>query len=148
VAGGEIMGYNTNRQSREEMKVNNDLQNSPNKGKPFAPLLPLALLMDDISASSSEMLALAVRDFKLGPLIGTKTAGALGHTAAYPLGDGSAISVTVDEYESRGGEKVNGIGVTPDITVERSIDDLVAGRDPQLKSGVEYLEKLVAKKNP
>lgn len=148
VAGGEIMGYNTNRQSRDEMKVNNDLQNSPNKGKPFSPLLPLTLLMDDVSASSSEMLALAVRDFKLGPLIGVKTAGALGHTAAYPLGDGSAISVTVDEYESRGGEKVNGIGVSPDITIERTIDDLVAGQDPQLKAGVEYLEKLVAKKNP
>ena len=148
VAGGEIMGYNTNRQSRDEMKVNNDLQSSPNKGKPFTPLLPLTLLMDDISASSSEMLALAVRDFKLGPLIGVKTAGALGHTAAYPLGDGSAISVTVDEYESRGGEKVNGKGVIPDMTVERTIDDLVTGRDPQLKAGVEYLEKLVAKKNP
>lgn len=146
VAGGEIMGYNSSRTSRDPMKVNNDLQNSPNKGKPFSPLLPLTLLMDDVSASSSEMLALAVRDFNLGPLIGVKTAGALGHTAAYPLGDGSAISVTVDEYESRNGEKVNGLGVTPDMTVERTIDDLVSGSDPQLKAGVEYLEKLVAKK--
>jgi carboxyl-terminal processing protease len=148
VAGGEVMGYNTNRTSHDPMKVSNDLQDSPNKGKPFSPLLPLVLLQDDVSASSSEMLALAVRDFKLGPLIGVKTAGALGHTAAYPLGDGSAISVTVDVYESRGGEKVNGIGVTPDITVERTIDDIVAGRDPQLSAGVDYLEKLVAKKNP
>jgi len=148
VAGGEIMGYNTNRTSRDPMKVSNDLQDSPNKGKPFSPLLPLVLLQDDVSASSSEMLALAVRDFKLGPLIGVKTAGALGHTAAYPLGDGSAISVTVDVYESKGGEKVNGIGVTPDITVERTIEDIVAGRDPQLSAGVDYLEKLVAKKNP
>lgn len=148
VAGGEIMGYNTNRTSRDPMKVNNDLQNSPNKGKPFSPLLPLVLLQDDVSASSSEMLALAVRDFKLGPLIGVKTAGALGHTAAYPLGDGSAISVTVDEYESKSGEKVNGVGVTPDMTVDRTIEDIVAGRDPQLAAGVDYLEKLVAKKNP
>lgn len=147
VAGGEIMGYNTNRQTREEMKVNNDLQNNPNKGKPFSPLLPLTLLMDNVSASSSEMLALAVKDFKLGTLIGTQTAGALGHTVAYPLGDGSAISVTVDEYESRGGAKVNGIGVTPDIAVDRSIEDLVAGRDPQLKTAVQYLEKVVAKKS-
>lgn len=146
VAGGEIMGYNTNRQNRDPMKVNNDLQDSPNKGKPFSPLLPLTLLQDDVSASSSEMLALAVRDFKLGPVIGVKSAGALGHTAAYPLGDGSAISVTVDEYESKGGEKVNGVGVTPDITVERTIDDIVAGRDPQLAAGVDYLEKVVAKK--
>ena len=56
--------------------------------------------------------------------------------------------MTVDVYESKGGEKVNGIGVTPDITVERTIEDIVAGRDPQLSAGVDYLEKLVAKKNP
>jgi carboxyl-terminal processing protease len=146
VAGGEIMGYTTNRQGRDPMKINNDLQDSPNKGKPFSPLLPLTLLQDDNSASSSEILALAIRDFKLGPIIGVKSAGALGYTSAYPLGDGSAISVTISEYESRGGEKVNGIGVTPDVTVERTIDDIVAGRDPQLAAGVDYLEKLVAKK--
>ncbi len=146
VAGGEVMGYNSDRKNREAMKVSNDLAAGPNKGKPFSPQLPLVVLIDDVSASSSEMFALAVRDFKLGTLIGVKTAGALGHTAAYPLGDGSAISVTVDEYESRGGTKANGIGVTPDVTVERTIQDLVSNRDPQLTSGVEYLEKQLAKK--
>ncbi|HEX2915447.1 MAG TPA: S41 family peptidase [Chloroflexia bacterium] len=146
VQGGEIMGYNTSRTNREPQKVSNDLAGGPDKGKPFSPLLPLVLLQDDVSASSSEMLALAVHDFNLGPLIGVKTAGALGHTAAYPLGDGSAISVTVDVYESRSGLKVNGIGVSPDIQVERSIEDLVSGNDPQLKAGVQYLEKLIAKK--
>lgn len=146
VPEGEIIGYNASRTGRDPMKASNDLTGGSNKGKPFAPALPLVLLMDEISASSSEMLALAVRDFKLGPLIGSRTAGALGHTAAYPLGDGTAISVTVDEYESRGGTKVNGVGVSPDIEVERSIEDLVAGRDPQLKAGVEYLERLLAKK--
>ena len=146
VAGGEIMGYNSDRKNRDPMKVSNDLNSGPNKGKAFAPLLPMAVLIDDGSASSSEMFALAARDFKLGPLIGVKTAGALGHTAAYSLGDGSAISVTVDEYESRSGEKVNGVGVTPDTTVERSIQDLISGRDPQLTAGVGYLEKQLAKK--
>ncbi len=146
VAGGEIMGYTTERKRREPVKVSPDLTGGPNKGQPFAPILPLTVLMDDVSASSSEMLALAARDFQLGPLIGVKTAGALGHTAAYPLGDGSAISVTVDVYESKSGEKDNGLGVKPDQEVKRTIADLVAGRDPQLAAGVEYLEKLIAKK--
>ncbi len=146
VAGGEIMGYNADRKNRDPMKVSNDLTSGPDKGKPLSPLLPMAVLIDEGSASSSEMFALAAHDFKLGPLIGTKTAGALGHTAAYPLGDGSAISVTVDEYESRDGAKVNGTGVTPDTIIERSIQDLISGRDQQLAAGVEYLDKLLAKK--
>jgi carboxyl-terminal processing protease len=146
VNNGEIMGYTIDRKHREPVKVNGDLTGGPNKGKPFAPLLPMVLLMNAESASSSEILALGVRDFQLGPLIGVKTSGALGHTAAYPLGDGSAISVTVDEYEAKNGERVNNIGVTPDIEVKMSIQDLVAGRDPQLKAGTDYLEKLMAKK--
>ena len=141
------MGYNSSRSGREDMKVSNDLASGgPDKGKIFSPLLPMAVLIDEGSASSSEMFALAARDFNLGPLIGAKTAGALGHTSAYPLGDGSAISVTVDEYETKNGEKANGVGVTPDQTVERTVDDLVAGRDPQLTAGVQYLENLLAKK--
>ncbi len=146
IPGGEIMGYTITRNNREPMKASNELKEGSNNGKPFSPVLPLVLLMDDVSASSSEILALTVRDFKLGPLIGIKTAGALGHTSAYPLGDGSAISVTVDEYESKGGERVNGTGVTPDIIIERTINDLVANRDPQLKAGVEHLDKVLAKK--
>lgn len=146
VQSGEIMGYNSSRRGQEPMRVSNDLTDGPNKGKTFAPTLPMAVLIDESSASSSEMFALAVRDFKLGPVIGKKSAGALGHTAAYPVGENSAISVTVDVYESKGGEKVNGIGVAPDIEVERSLKDLVEGRDPQLAAGVDYLEKLLAKK--
>jgi carboxyl-terminal processing protease len=129
VKGGEIMGYNSSRRGKEEMKVSNDLSAGPNKGKVFEPSLPMTVLIDEGSASSSEMFALAARDFKLGPLIGTRTAGALGHTAAYPVGDKVAISVTVD-----------------DIVVERTVQDLANGNDPQLQAGVEYLEKLLAKK--
>ncbi len=146
VQGGEIMGYNNNRGRREPLKVSNDGVAKEYQGKPFMPALPLVILIDEGSASSSEILALAIHDFKLGTLIGVKTAGALGHTAAYPLGDGTAISVTVDEYESKEGTKVNGIGVSPDIEVKRSIDDLVTGKDPQLIAGIEQLEKALAKK--
>jgi carboxyl-terminal processing protease len=146
VQGGEVMGYNINRKSREPLKITNDGVTGEFKGKPFTPLLPLVILINEGSASSSEILALAVRDFQLGPVIGVKSAGALGHTAAFALGDGTAISVTLDEYESKSGIRDNGIGVTPDIIVERSINDLVTGRDPQLQSGIEQLEKTLAHK--
>lgn len=146
VQGGEIMGYNIDRRHRDPLKVTNDGVTGEYKGKPFTPLLPMVLLINDNSASSSEILAEAVRDFKLGTLVGTKTAGALGHTAAYPIGDGSAISVTLDEYESKGGARLNGIGVSPDVQVDLSIADLVANRDLQLNAAIEQLEKTLAKK--
>ena len=146
VPGGEIMGYTLDRNQRDPLKVSNEGVPAEYKGQPFNPILPLVLLINEGSASSSEFLALAVHDFHLGMVIGEKSAGALGHTAAYPLGDGSAISVTIDEYESKGGAKLNGSGVPPDLEIELSIADLVAGRDTQLTAGIEQLEKSLAKK--
>jgi carboxyl-terminal processing protease len=146
VQGGEVMGYTVDRKQRQPVKVSNELVGGANNGRPMSPQLPLALLMNEGSASSSEILALAVHEFQLGPLIGGKTAGALGHTQAYELGDGTAISVSVDMYESRNGEKLNGIGVSPDIEVKMSVQDLVTGRDPQLKAATDYLEKFLAKR--
>jgi len=146
VAGGEVMGYNLDRKGREPLKVSNAGVSGGYQGKPLTPLLPIVILINGGSASSSEILALAVRDFGLGTVIGEKTAGALGHTAAYSLGDGTAISITVDEYESKSGAKQNGTGVLPDIEVGRSIEDLVVGRDLQLKTGIEQLEKVLARK--
>jgi carboxyl-terminal processing protease len=143
---GLVMGYDYDRTSRNEVKVSNQGISGSNRGKPFTPQFPLAILINDGSASASEIVALVFRDFNLGPIIGTKSAGALGYSQSYPLGDGTAISVTIREYESKGGEKLNTIGISPDIVVERTIDDLVAGRDPQLAVAVVNLEAKLAKK--
>jgi C-terminal processing protease CtpA/Prc len=69
-------------------------------------------------------------------VIGTKTAGAVGSTARFELGDGSELSITVAVYTSAKGAMLNGIGVSPDITVERTNDDIAAGRDPQLDAAI------------
>lgn len=145
VKGGEIMGYNNNRKQHQEDKVSNDGLSGADNGKPFAPLLPLVLLVDEGSASSSEILALAIRDFKLGTIIGQKTSGALGHTAAYSLGDDTAITVTVDEYVAVKGERDNGVGVSPDITVAITPDDYANNRDPQLVAAVSEIQKNMSK---
>lgn len=145
VNGGEIMGYDNNRKEHLEDKVSNNGVTGADKGKPFAPLLPLVLLVDEGSASSSEILAIAVRDFKLGTIVGQKTAGALGHTAAYGLGDDTAITVTVDEYVGVKGEKDNGVGVSPDITVSITPDDYANNRDPQLVAAVVEIQKNMSK---
>ncbi|MGI8687397.1 MAG: S41 family peptidase [Thermomicrobiales bacterium] len=98
--------------------------------------LPITVLVDDASGSASEIAALAFEENGAGTVIGTKTAGAVGSTARFELGDGSELSVTVAVYVSAKGASLNGIGVSPDITVERTNDDIAAGRDPQLDAAI------------
>jgi carboxyl-terminal processing protease len=98
--------------------------------------LPLTVLVDDGSGSASEIAALAFEENKVGTVIGTKTAGAVGSTSRSELGDGSLLSVTVAIYVSANGATLNGIGVSPDITVARTDDDIIAGRDPQLDAAI------------
>jgi len=104
-------------------------------GKPRE-TLPVVVLVDDASGSASEIAALAFEESGAGTVIGTKTAGALGSTSRFELGDGSLLSVTVAVYISAKGAALNTIGVSPEITVERAKSDIVAGRDPQLDAAI------------
>lgn len=144
---GQVIGYDYDRTNRSEVRVSNGGTTGNNKGKAFSPLLPIAVLIDDGSASASEIFALTMRDYKLGSLIGTRSAGALGYTQEFQLGDGTSISVTIREYESKGGEKLNGLGIEPEIKVDLTVEDLAMGRDPQLGAGVSYLQKSLANKD-
>jgi len=104
-------------------------------GKPRE-TLPVTVLVDDASGSASEIAALAFEENGAGTVIGTKTAGAVGSTSRSELGDGSLLSITVAIYVSAKGASLNTIGISPDITVERTNDDIVAGRDPQLAAAI------------
>jgi len=98
--------------------------------------LPVVVLVDDASGSASEIAALAFEENGAGTVIGTKTAGAVGSTSRFELGDSSLLSITIAVYISAKGASLNTIGVSPDLTVERTKDDIVAGRDPQLDAAI------------
>ncbi len=110
-------------------------QTAQSDGKPRE-TLPITLLVDDASGSASEIAALAFEENGAATVIGTKTAGAVGSTARFELGDGSELSVTVAVYVSAKGTSLNGIGISPDSTVERTNDDIAVGRDPQLDAAI------------
>lgn len=112
-------------------------------GKPTE-TLPTVVLVDDSSGSASEIAALAFREFTTATMIGTKTAGAVGSTQRFEMGDGSLMSITVAVYVSAKGASLNAIGVTPDITVERTDADVVAARDPQLDAAIGSANAKVA----
>jgi carboxyl-terminal processing protease len=133
VANGTVLGKFTNRGKSSTIKARSE-------GKQVSPLLPLVVLIDRNSASASEIFSLAVKDFQAGTLVGGKSIGAIGTVAYWPLGDGTSIGVTASVYETAKGEKLNGTGITPDVSVARTTEDILNGRDPQLEAAVKQLE--------
>jgi carboxyl-terminal processing protease len=106
--------------------------------------LPVVVLVDDGSGSASEIAAIAFHDYDRGTTVGKMTAGALGSTRPFNLGDGSAMSITIAIYTSAKGESLNGTGFTPDIAVDRTNDDLTNGRDPQLDAAISRADAISA----
>ncbi len=97
--------------------------------------LPYVLLVNENSASASEILACAVQDNNGGALVGTVTFGKGIIQRSGQFSDGSGFKLTVMQYFSPNGYKIHGVGVTPDYQVENSDD----GTDLQLEKAVELL---------
>jgi len=87
--------------------------------------LPLVILVNEFSASASEVLSGAVRDLNVGILVGETTFGKGIVQNLYPLRDGSAIKVTVATYFTPGGISIQGEGLVPDYVVEMSSEDAI-----------------------
>ena len=56
------------------------------------------------------------------------------------LGDGSAVYITIGRWFTPNGRQIEGQGLTPDIIIDRTEDDIAQGKDPQLDKAVEYLK--------
>lgn len=80
--------------------------------------LPLVLLINEGSASASEILAGAVKDTGSGVLVGTKTFGKGIVQRIMPLDDGSGVKLTVSEYFTPNDINIHGVGILPDVMVE------------------------------
>lgn len=80
--------------------------------------VPLVVLIDRNSASASEIMAGAIKDYELGTLIGTTTFGKGIVQQIIPFRDGSAVKVTISAYYTPKGNNIHGIGVEPDIVCE------------------------------
>ena len=101
---------------------------------------PLAVLVNSLSASASELLAADLQEYGAGRVFGETTAGCFGNSQLFRLPDGTAMWITVRSLQS-GLERrdVHKQGVTPDEVVRRSRDDLASGRDPQLDAALAWL---------
>lgn len=101
--------------------------------------IPLAVLINEGSASASEIVAGAIQDAGRGPLIGKATFGKGSVQVPHRLSDGSLLRVTTARWFTPKGRGIEEEGLQPDIEVDRTLEDRAAGRDPQLDRAVEYL---------
>jgi carboxyl-terminal processing protease len=88
--------------------------------------LPVYVLVNENSASASEVLAGALQDYGVAVIAGTKTYGKGSVQNVYPLTDGSKLKVTIEEYLTPKGHPVNKIGITPDVALEGDMNQLLS----------------------
>jgi carboxyl-terminal processing protease len=101
--------------------------------------LPLAVLIDDGSASSSELVAGVMRDYGVARVIGRRTAGVINEAFFFGLNDGGGMEITANRVLGPMAEPVDGVGVAPNDVATATAADLSAGRDPVLDMAVRYL---------
>lgn len=96
---------------------------------------PLTVLVNQGSASASEIVAGALKDHRRATIIGTPTFGKGSVQTIIPLSEGHAIKLTTSRYYTPSGMSIHARGVTPDVVVERGPD----GEDAQLASALAAL---------
>ena len=110
--------------------------------------MPVVVLVNEYTASASEILTGILKDYGVAKVIGTQTYGKGVIQEVYPdvLGEkiGGALKVTVSEYFTPNGNKINKVGITPDEEVELKQEKGVENtkeNDTQLQKAIETLKK-------
>ena len=108
---------------------------------------PLVVLIDETSASASEILSSALKDNKRATLIGTKTYGKGLVQKVFALPNKTGMNLTIAKYLTPNGIDINKKGISPDYTVTFNRNDFVNNVDSQLAYAQKYLEKHIEKED-
>lgn len=112
------------------------------------PGYPVAVLVNDGTASASEIVAGALQDHHRAAVVGTRTFGKGSVQTLFGLDDGAGLKLTIARYFTPSGRSIQDVGIEPDVPI-RSADELPAGlkgperlrRDPQIAAAVEALRR-------
>ena len=102
--------------------------------------LPMVILVNQGSASASEIVAGAMRDHGIAKLVGEKTFGKGSVQEFLPLTPDTSIKITVAKWLTPKGDQISEKGLTPDVEVKIEKKDIEAKRDPQMERAVEILK--------
>lgn len=100
----------------------------------------LIVLVDNGSASASEILAGALKDHGVATIMGTQTFGKGSVQELVELDDGSSLKVTVARWLTPNGTSISEGGLAPDIVIKRTSEQRIAGEDPQKDAAVRFLK--------
>jgi carboxyl-terminal processing protease len=104
--------------------------------------IPMVVLVNEFSASASEVLTGAIMDHGRAPVVGTTTFGKGSVNNLWPLSDGSGVNFTIARWFTPNGTLIEGEGILPDIISENPEDE---SADLQLDRAIEILKDRIAR---
>jgi carboxyl-terminal processing protease len=106
---------------------------------------PVAVLVDELSMSTAEILAGGLKDLKRARVFGTRTPGAALPSMIVLLPNGDRFQFAIANYISAGGKPLEGEGVRPDVETPLTRAALLEGRDPAVEAAVRWIRSVSAK---
>jgi len=125
-------------------KASQNLEFVSQENRPIVDL-PMVVLINEGSASGSEIVAACLQDYRRAILVGMKSFGKGLVQTIIPLNDGSALRLTTSKYFTPQGREINGKGIMPDITVEEGKIELSAEESQTLQKSKEIFEQIEKK---
>ncbi|MDP2624896.1 MAG: S41 family peptidase [Candidatus Peregrinibacteria bacterium] len=104
--------------------------------------IPMVVLVNEGSASASEIVAGAIQDYERGLIMGIETFGKGSVQIVQTLEDRSSLRMTIAKWYTPNDRSIDDVGITPDTIVEISDEDYENDIDTQLDAAIEYLEEL------
>lgn len=108
---------------------------------------PMLVLVDGGSASASEILSGALKDYHVAKLIGTKTFGKGMVQKIVPMPNETGLNLTIAKYLTPAGHDINKKGIQPDIEIKLSEKDMLRRNDVQLAKAKSLMTKMIEKKS-
>ena len=117
---------------KQKSKHNGDTEEKSGSGRAILKDMKTVVLVNGTTASASEIVAGALQDYKKATVVGEKTYGKGVVQQLYDLRNGAKLKVTTASWYTPNDRSINGEGITPDVEVERTYEDINAMKDPQL----------------
>lgn len=118
----------------------NNIETVTKSTNPSAEKMKVVVLVNENSASATEIFAAAIQDNEAGTIIGTTTYGKGIMQEVEPLAIGGALKVTIEEFRTPKGNKIHEVGITPDIEVENEKLTTEEAQDKQLQTAINFLK--------